>query len=1130
MTSKLRVALLGGLEIALGAERVTGFRCGKSRALLSYLMTTGRAYSREALSALLWDESTEQQARASLRTVLWDLRLCLPGFVVADRGMVFFDSAAPHWFDVAEFRAGLDLLVGSRNRSADPSPLLTRDDVIAAEKALSLYRGEFLADFRIRVPSGFEQWVTDRQRWARRLAAQGWHRLGEHYIKEQRYLDAVDALTQALAINPWWEKAHRQLMQLLALSGQRAAALVQYDRCCTALKEGLGVEPTIETRLLYSRIRSGRTPGVPRLGGAPGRAVRDSVVTHAVPAEQAPLVGRDREFVELTELLSSASSRFVALVGPPGVGKTCLAREAAEHTKGAFRDGIRFVRDARSVPWPGSFVHLESSVADVQATRDQDLACRPALILALVRTLDVNPIDGCSFAASLIDYLCRREMLLVFDDLHPTRGDLAWLHNLLQRAPLVRVLVVCDAPLAEGLLCNYHLRGLPVPPCSRAAGLDSWGGDDALTLFAQRARRAYPASDLNPSAARDVRRICQLVAGVPLAVNLVASSAGGLPLDEAVRRLERSRRAVIVKGSQRDGTHIAAAVAFRYAWELLDYAEQAILSKLALFEHDFDQDASCEIAGVSVADLRRLSGAGWLSRIGTDRYLLHPYLRQGVLSTSRSADRCGRGEGRRANLSSLKPRWGAYYLSYVRNRESWLISAQARAASEQIESDWPNVRRAWIEAAATADLGILDSCLKGLTRFLLRKRWFREGERLLAITFDTRDAGASRLLSARLLTNRARLLNEEARWGDAAEAARTALGFVSRRGDSHGRWQSAAAEALIEWGRTLHLQGRCGSATVRLSKALSLMSDDTPSELRARARHYLGAACLTRERFEEALEHMTNALRLYESVDHSPGRSGVHTDLGFLAIQTWHHASAESHLQQALVLAREIRDPRAECAVRNYLGRLASDRGDYDRATACFETALRTAQDLGDRPMQANVLIGLALLLLRQGKAQQAWKRSLLAAQIARHLGTGAREAQAWLVAGHVFSELRMYDQAERAYDSSLQLQRRVGQSNSAAEALAGLAHVSLKRNDLDRAQALVEQILERLPAGPPLGANEPGRLFLMCYEVLSAQQDARAEEMLERTRRRFHALDESAPAPKWSENALRAVEDAAHP
>jgi len=104
VTQRLRLTLLGDLQVTLNGSVVDDFTSKKSLALLSYLAVTRRTHTREALSALLWGESSTSQARASLRTVLWDLRQRLSSFITADRQTISFDSGPSCWVDALVLR------------------------------------------------------------------------------------------------------------------------------------------------------------------------------------------------------------------------------------------------------------------------------------------------------------------------------------------------------------------------------------------------------------------------------------------------------------------------------------------------------------------------------------------------------------------------------------------------------------------------------------------------------------------------------------------------------------------------------------------------------------------------------------------------------------------------------------------------------------------------------------------------------------------------------------------------------------------------------------------------------------------------------------------------------------------
>jgi tetratricopeptide (TPR) repeat protein len=219
--------------------------------------------------------------------------------------------------------------------------------------------------------------------------------------------------------------------------------------------------------------------------------------------------------------------------------------------------------------------------------------------------------------------------------------------------------------------------------------------------------------------------------------------------------------------------------------------------------------------------------------------------------------------------------------------------------------------------------------------------------------------------------------------------------------------------------------------------------------------------------------------------------------LGVVALEERRHTAARSQLQQALYLFQAIGDRRGTGAAHNTLGRLAVALGDYPTAQAHCRQALDIARDVGDPQAEARALMHFALLLLHEGHNEAAWNHSLQAVELARALGDRAVEGRALIVLGHAFTELEMPAQAARAYEQALHLQRDLGQPNLAAESLAGLARVRFAQGDASQAQACVDEILTQLRNDGLQGANEPIRVYLTCYQILQANGDPRAAEVL---------------------------------
>lgn len=262
--ARLEIHLLGSFQAALDGEPLKGVRSDKTRALLAYLaVEASRAHNRGALSALLWGESSDAAARASLRSSLSNLRQCLIRRLAADDDSLILDitrhsvqfDVDPNIcrLDVAEFDALMDACRTHSHQALAHCPVC----IAWLEQAVELYRGDFLAGLALSDSPAFDEWRMIQQERYHQQMLIALEALAAHYVVIGNLVKAQRIIRQQLALEPWREEAHRQLMRVLALDGQRSAALAQYEICRRLLADELGVEPTPETEALYEEIRAG---------------------------------------------------------------------------------------------------------------------------------------------------------------------------------------------------------------------------------------------------------------------------------------------------------------------------------------------------------------------------------------------------------------------------------------------------------------------------------------------------------------------------------------------------------------------------------------------------------------------------------------------------------------------------------------------------------------------------------------------------------------------------------------------------------------------------------------------------------------------------------------------------------
>lgn len=359
---QLALTFFGPFQAALAGKALTDFRSGRVQNLLIYLALEGslpnaRAQPRTTLATLLWPDEPERAAKQNLRQTLYQLRQLLgeatqpadptPPFLLITNDTVQWNPAADYSLDVARFLTHL-----------------AHGELAAA---LELYSGDLLTGLSSSSPL-FEEWLLLTRERFHMQVLDILERLTQAALHQSDYHAAQQLARRQLALEPWRESAHQQLMRSLALAGERSAAVAQYESCRRLLAEELGVEPAAATVALYQQIRSGaleqktenRKPEDRRAeDGKMATVVREEppLVTehatrHPLPATrpavqdwgEAPdprlLYGRQAELAELTQWLlgeaSSSRTRLVTILGMGGMGKTTLAVHLAQQLASQF--------------------------------------------------------------------------------------------------------------------------------------------------------------------------------------------------------------------------------------------------------------------------------------------------------------------------------------------------------------------------------------------------------------------------------------------------------------------------------------------------------------------------------------------------------------------------------------------------------------------------------------------------------------------------------------------------------------------------------------------------------------------------------------------------------------------------
>lgn len=246
--NNIRLRLLGPFEARAGDDSLIDVPSHKGRALLGLLgVRPGVATSRQKLAEVLWERSGEAQARASLRQALSVLNRTFAPFgkdwLIREGELLTLDP------DVVD----VDVPAFERDcRSTDPA---------IHERAIALWRGDFLESLRVREPA-IENWLGAEQRRLRSMLDKSLQKLLDSYMASERHEEAVAVAQRLEALDPLREDVHRILMQSFARLGRRRDFLAQYRRCCGALADHDVGPPEAKTVRLFESLRDGIHAGV----------------------------------------------------------------------------------------------------------------------------------------------------------------------------------------------------------------------------------------------------------------------------------------------------------------------------------------------------------------------------------------------------------------------------------------------------------------------------------------------------------------------------------------------------------------------------------------------------------------------------------------------------------------------------------------------------------------------------------------------------------------------------------------------------------------------------------------------------------------------------------------------------
>ena len=1043
---------------------------------------------------IFFPEDDVDAARNNLRVLLSRLRSRLgeagAHLLRTNRLEVQFDSThADCWLDVI----ATDRLI--------TQAAATKDEACIAllEQAAALHRGEFLQGLTLDGCEAFDQWLMNQREL--HLAALGdvLSELVQLYDGGRHYGNMIRVATRQLELDPLNEAAHRTLIRALAAQGKHAQALTQFNLCARRLQEALGIPPAPETQALADYIRGAQSVQL----ASPAR--------HNLPAQLTSFVGRQREVADIVSALTDKSAdtntRLVTLTGDGGVGKTRSALQVATACMQHFADGVFFV----------PLISL-TTVEDIPG--------------AVLQAMNIVGADA-SQQQTLLNVLHNRHTMLVLDNLEHLLDrvnaiavvDLVL--TILQTASRVAILVTTRQRLGMQAEDVFTLRGLPIP----ASPDDT--DNDAVQLFAARARRVNKSFVLSTENLPYVAQICALVGGMPLAIELAAASSSIRTCSEIVNEIKTGLDVLRADLQDLPPSHRSIWACFEPSWARLSSHERDVAARLSVFQESFSTQAATTVCKATPEILARLHACSLLAPDMHEayRHTLHPLLRS-FLSEMLQA---------KAQTQITAEAHAGYFHHWMAEQAEVLEGSQPGPAMAAMRVELSNLRTAWMFALAQRDAKMLKESIAPFADFLYEAGLILEASSLFynaVDVFSTENTHSSILARARLLQYLALFEKHNGHAREALALANQALALAESSGDA-----LALADALCAVAAGYNSLRQTALGQNFAEQALNSLVHIAPSKAAAiihvNALHTLAESAYEQQNYAVSLERSRQALSISEAqglinaaIRARHSLSTVYADIGLFheALSESSHvvafarqnkldallnrallcqstlfdvmgdyARAQQINQEALVWARETGNIREEALLCVNLGISYDYIGRYADAIQFTQRSLELWQRLGRGDNVDTPLVNLALHHHHNNNNEQARITAMDAIRMSQQFDRKPMLAYGQTMLGHAEAALGNLVEAECAYAEALALADAADIRYLSIEPRAGLARVDLQRGEAAQARQQIEPVLAYLAEQPLAGLEEPFRVHLTCVQVLRANNDLRAEAVLDR-------------------------------
>jgi predicted ATPase/class 3 adenylate cyclase len=620
-----------------------------------------------------------------------------------------------------------------------------------------------------------------------------------------------------------------------------------------------------------------------------------------LPSQPTTFIGRNTELEQIIDLIDQPDCRLLTLVGPGGIGKTRLALHVADQRLDYYPHGIYFV----------PLAPLALSECIIPTIAD-------ALNFSFdIHSSDLDPVE------QLLDYLRERKALLVMDNFEHLLDSAGLIGDILNQTSEIKLLVTSREKLNLQAEWLFDVKSMRYPRNGAGHNIEEYS---AVQLFIERARKADNSFTISEKEKPYLKKICQLVDGTPLGLELAAAWAPMLSCQEIADEIDRNIDFLSTSLQDVPERQRSVRAAFEHSWKLLTEEQRASYRRLMVFKGGFDRQAARALSGVDLLQLVQMVNKSLLWRKEDGRYERHELLAQFASEKLHSNPE---------EEKSIFDNHSRYFLKYLSDRTPYLGGSAMPEYRQEIRDEMQNINLAvdWAIRQWPDDLG--RGSLENLASFYMVQGWH---EGMDAFKTATQDLGRiygtdiesgkeGYLISLTAQVWLANFYSALGRHEESEQISQDILLHLRLLGDS-----VELAVCLLSLGINANYRGDYELGKKYLEESIAVSSEAGKQDELGTALLWLGWAEYSLGDYKDAQAHFYEANQYYEKAENYWGMAFALSKLGLIADALEDYDSATRYHEEGLNIFIRLGDIAGEGYTLSRLSLTAYGQGNYEDA------------------------------------------------------------------------------------------------------------------------------------------------------------------------------------------------------